>query len=145
MDITSFNALVSSSTCSNTSKQKTPSKNFFLKGRWVRSATIHLFEKRLNDLIDISERSIKNPDLSKIPLLYHLNGDGGRYGSATVSTIKDHDTGRNVSYHRLMEIDKNKFTARLIKNRQTKNLINIFLEVSTNIFRAWIESITTKL
>jgi len=66
------------------------------------------------------EISIRNPDLSKIPLLYHLNGDGGRYGSATVSTIKDPDTGRNVSYHRLMEIDKNKFTARLIKNRQTR-------------------------
>ena len=63
---------------------------------------------------------IKNPDIRKIPLLYHLNGDGGRYATATVSTIKDPDTGRNVSYHRLMEIDNNKFTARLIKNRQTR-------------------------
>lgn len=63
---------------------------------------------------------IKNPDLSKIPLLFHLDGDGGRYGSATVATIKDPDTGRNVSYHRLMEIGKNKFTARLIKKRQTR-------------------------
>jgi len=62
----------------------------------------------------------KDPDLSKIPILYHLDGDGGRYGSATVSTIKDPDTGRNVSYHRLMEIGKNKFTARLIKKRQTR-------------------------
>ena len=63
---------------------------------------------------------IKEPDLSKIPLLYHLKGDGGRYCSASVATIKDPDTGRNVSYHRLMEIGKNKFTARLIKNRQTR-------------------------
>lgn len=63
---------------------------------------------------------IKNPDLSKIPLLFHLDGDGGRYGSATVATIKDPDTGRNVSYHRLMEIGKKKFTARLIKKRQTR-------------------------
>ena len=63
---------------------------------------------------------IRNPDLSKIPLLMHLKGDGGRYGTATVSTIKDPDTGRNVSYHRLMEIGKNKFSARLIKNRQTR-------------------------
>ena len=63
---------------------------------------------------------IKDPDLSKLPILFHLDGDGGRYGSATVSTIKDPDTGRNVSYHRLMEIDKNKFTARLIKKRQTR-------------------------
>jgi len=63
---------------------------------------------------------INNPDLSKIPLLYHLNGDGGRYGTATVSTIKDPDSGRNVSFHRLMEIGKNKMTARLIKKRQTR-------------------------
>jgi len=66
------------------------------------------------------EEIIRDPDLSKIPLLFHLNGDGGRYATATVSTIKDPDTGRNVSYHRLMEIGKNKFTARLIKNRQTR-------------------------
>ena len=63
---------------------------------------------------------IKNPDIGKLPLLYHLDGDGGRYGSATVATIKDPDTGRNVSYHRLMEIGKNKFTARLIPKRQTR-------------------------
>ena len=62
----------------------------------------------------------KNPDLDKLPILYHLKGDGGRYGSATVATIKDPDTGRNVSYHRLMQRDKNKFTARLIKKRQTR-------------------------
>ena len=63
---------------------------------------------------------IKDPDISKLPLLYHLNGDGGRYATATVATIKDPDTGRNVSYHRLMEIGKNKCTARLIKKRQTR-------------------------
>lgn len=63
---------------------------------------------------------IKDPDLSKLPILFHLDGDGGRYGSATVATIKDPDTGRNVSYHRIMEIGKNKFTARLIAKRQTR-------------------------
>jgi len=63
---------------------------------------------------------IKNPDLRKFPLLSHLSGDGGRYATATVATIKDPDTGRNVSYHRLMEIGTNRFTARLIKNRQTR-------------------------
>ena len=63
---------------------------------------------------------IKNPDISRLPLLFHLKDDGGRYGSATVATIKDPDTGRNVSYHRIMEVGKNKFTARLIKKRQTR-------------------------
>ncbi len=63
---------------------------------------------------------INTPDLSNIPLLYHLNGDGGRYATATVATIKDPETGRNVSYHRLMEIGKKKCTARLISKRQTR-------------------------
>jgi UbiD family decarboxylase len=77
-------------------------------------------EPAIVDNAPCQEVIIKDPDLSKIPLLYHLNGDGGRYGSATVATMKDPDTGRNVSYHRIMEIGKNKFTARLIKKRQTR-------------------------
>jgi len=72
------------------------------------------------DKAPCQEVIIKDPDLSILPILYHLKGDGGRYSSATVATIKDPDTGRNVSYHRLMVIGKNKFTARLIKKRQTR-------------------------
>jgi 2,5-furandicarboxylate decarboxylase 1 len=63
---------------------------------------------------------IQNPDLRRLPLLFHLPGDGGRYATATVATIKDPRTGRNVSYHRLMERDVHRFTARLIKGRQTR-------------------------
>ena len=78
----------------------------------------------------------KNPDLRKLPILHHLKGDGGRYASATVCTIKDPETGRNVSYHRLMMIGKNKFTARLIKKRQTRTTydkINDDLEMAVCI------------
>lgn len=77
-------------------------------------------EPKIVDKAPCQEVIIKDPDLSKIPLLFHLKDDGGRYGSATVATIKDPETGRNVSYHRIMEIGKNKFTARLIKKRQTR-------------------------
>jgi 2,5-furandicarboxylate decarboxylase 1 len=63
---------------------------------------------------------IMDPDLSKLPILHHLSGDGGRYLSASVCTIKDPDDGRNVSYHRMMQIGRNKLTARLIKKRQTR-------------------------
>lgn len=63
---------------------------------------------------------IKNPNIDLLPLLYHLQGDGDKYATATVATIKDPETGRNVSYHRLMRIGTNKFTARLIKKRQTR-------------------------
>jgi len=77
-------------------------------------------EPEMVDKAPCQEVIIKNPDVSKLPLLFHLKGDGGRYATATVATIKDPDTGRNVSYHRLMEIGKNKYTARLIKKRQTR-------------------------
>ncbi|MFH1100750.1 MAG: UbiD family decarboxylase [Methanobacteriota archaeon] len=75
---------------------------------------------KIVDTAPCQEIVVKKPDVSKLPLLLHVQGDGGRYATATVSTIKDPDTGRNVSYHRLMEIGRNKCTARLIKNRQTR-------------------------
>jgi len=77
-------------------------------------------EPEIVDKAPCQEVIIRDPDLSKLPILYHLEGDGGRYATATVSTIKDPDTGRNVSYHRLMEIGRNRFTARLIPKRQTR-------------------------
>jgi UbiD family decarboxylase len=77
-------------------------------------------EPKIVNNASCQEVILKDPDLIKFPFLFHLDGDGGRYGSATVATIKDPETGRNISYHRLMEIGKNKFTARLIKKRQTR-------------------------
>ena len=75
---------------------------------------------KITDKAACQENIIKKPDLDKLPILNHLKGDGGPYATATVATIKDPDSGRNVSYHRLMKISKNKFTARLIKKRQTR-------------------------
>ncbi|MCK5560339.1 MAG: UbiD family decarboxylase [Thermoplasmata archaeon] len=63
---------------------------------------------------------VDEPDLDALPLLLHLPGDGGRYGSATVAVIKDPETGRNVAYHRLMQLGKNRCSARLIPKRQTR-------------------------
>ena len=59
-------------------------------------------------------------DLDNIPLLLHLPDDGGRYASASVAIIKDPETGRNACYHRLMQVGKNRLTARLIPKRQTR-------------------------
>jgi UbiD family decarboxylase len=59
-------------------------------------------------------------NLDNIPMLLHIPGDGGRYGTATVAIIKDPDTGRNVCYHRIMQLGKNMCTARLIPKRQTR-------------------------
>ena len=77
-------------------------------------------EPEIVDKATCQEIIVKNPDIKKLPLLFHLRGDGGRYATATVATMKDPDTGRNVSYHRIMEIGINKFSARLIQKRQTR-------------------------
>ena len=58
-------------------------------------------------------------DLEKLPILFHLEGDGGPYITSGVAIIKDPETGRNACYHRLMRIGKDKFVARLIEKRQT--------------------------
>lgn len=72
------------------------------------------------DTAPCQEHIIKDPDLDKLPILFHLEGDGGPYISASVCTIKDPDDGRNVSYHRMMKLGKDRMTARLIKKRQTR-------------------------
>lgn len=63
-------------------------------------------------------------DLEKLPILYHLKGDGGPYITSGVAIIKDPETGRNACYHRLMRIGKDTFTARLIEGRQTHKTYN---------------------
>jgi UbiD family decarboxylase len=72
------------------------------------------------DSAPCQEVVVSEPDLDKLPILMHLPGDGGKYVTASVCTIKDPDSGRNVSYHRLMQLGKNKFSARLIPKRQTR-------------------------
>lgn len=58
-------------------------------------------------------------DLDALPILTHFPGDGGPFITAAIAVIKDPDTGRNVSYHRLMKIGKDRFATRLVEGRQT--------------------------
>ncbi|MEW6328589.1 MAG: UbiD family decarboxylase [Candidatus Micrarchaeota archaeon] len=53
-------------------------------------------------------------DLNKIPILFHCAKDGGPYISAGVVVARDSEYGRNCSFHRLMKIEKNKFTLRIL-------------------------------
>ena len=63
---------------------------------------------------------VRDVDLDRLPFLKHLPGDGGRYTSASIAIIKDPETGRNMSYHRMMQVGKDRLTARLIPKRQTR-------------------------
>lgn len=58
-------------------------------------------------------------NLDAIPILTHIPGDGGPYITSGVAIIRDPDLGRNMSFHRLMQIGPNRFTARVVEGRGT--------------------------
>jgi len=61
----------------------------------------------------------KDVDLTKLPILKYVEGDGGKYISSAISVIRDPELGRNVSFHRLMLLGKDRFAARIVENRGT--------------------------
>ena len=58
-------------------------------------------------------------DLGRLPILTHLSGDGGPYVTAGVAIVKDPELGRNMSFHRLMQLDRSRFAVRLVEGRGT--------------------------
>ena len=58
-------------------------------------------------------------DLDRLPILTHKDRDGGPYVTAGALITRDPDYGVNVAIHRLMQVDKSAFAARLVENRGT--------------------------
>jgi 2,5-furandicarboxylate decarboxylase 1 len=58
-------------------------------------------------------------DLDRIPILTHMEADGGPYVTAGVAVVKDPELGRNACYHRLMQLDERCFTTRIVEGRGT--------------------------
>jgi len=65
----------------------------------------------------------KSVDLAKLPILKYVDGDGGKYISSAISVIKDPELGRNVSFHRLMLLGKDRFAARIVEGRGTETAL----------------------
>lgn len=61
----------------------------------------------------------KDIDLTKLPIMRYTEKDGGRYVASAIAIIKDPELGRNTCFHRLMLLDKNRFAARIVKERGT--------------------------
>ncbi|MHB1293399.1 MAG: UbiD family decarboxylase [Anaerolineae bacterium] len=62
---------------------------------------------------------VEDVDLDALPILTHLAGDGGPYVTSGVAVIGDPVVGRNVAFHRLMQVGPRTFTARLVEGRGT--------------------------
>ena len=62
---------------------------------------------------------VEPPDLTRIPIPRYHPDDGGPYITSGVAVVKDPDLGRNASFHRLMLLDEQRFTARIVEGRGT--------------------------
>jgi UbiD family decarboxylase len=65
----------------------------------------------------------KDVDVTKLPILKYTKKDGGKYIPSGVSIVKDPELGRNMCFHRLMLLDKNKFVARIVEERGTDSAL----------------------
>jgi 2,5-furandicarboxylate decarboxylase 1 len=57
------------------------------------------------------------PDLDKLPLLRHCEGDGGNYISAGVMIARHTRYGQNLDFHRLMQFSPTELAVRVVKGR----------------------------
>jgi 2,5-furandicarboxylate decarboxylase 1 len=58
-------------------------------------------------------------DLTKLPIMRYTEKDGGKYIASAVSIVRDPELGRNMCFHRLMLLSKNRFVARIVEDRGT--------------------------
>ena len=62
---------------------------------------------------------IDDVDLTRIPIPRYHPLDGGPYITSGVAVICDPDYGRNLSFHRLMQIGKDRLVGRIVEQRGT--------------------------
>ena len=62
-------------------------------------------------------------DLTKLPIMGFTEKDGGKYITSAIAIIKTPELGRNMCFHRLMLIDKDRFVPRIVENRGTYNAL----------------------
>lgn len=61
----------------------------------------------------------RHVDLTKLPIMRYTVKDGGKYIASAIAIVKDPELGRNMCFHRLMLLDKNRFVARIVEERGT--------------------------
>jgi 2,5-furandicarboxylate decarboxylase 1 len=62
----------------------------------------------------------KDVDLTRLPIMRYTEKDGGKYITSAVAIVRDPEFGaRNMCFHRLMLLDRNRFVARIVENRGT--------------------------
>src|SRR5271157_2813260 len=62
----------------------------------------------------IMENSTTDIDLSRLPIPFHAEKDGGPYLSSAIVVAHDKELGRNLSFHRMMVIGKDRVVLRIL-------------------------------
>jgi len=62
----------------------------------------------------VLENSTTDIDLYKLPIPFHAEKDGGPYLSSAIVVAQDKEIGRNLSFHRMMVIEKDKVVVRIL-------------------------------
>ncbi|MFH1095601.1 MAG: UbiD family decarboxylase [Candidatus Micrarchaeota archaeon] len=70
-----------------------------------------LVSKDKAPVLEITDSSV---DLDTLPILFFAPKDGGPYFSSAVVIAKDKELGQNCSFHRMMQIGKDKMVARIL-------------------------------
>ena len=60
---------------------------------------------------------INQPNLDDLPILFHCEGDGGRYISSGVMIASHPEYGQNMDFHRCMQFSKAEMAVRVVKIR----------------------------
>ena len=96
---------------------------FVLAKAYANPVPPTLYRVQYGAMVDVSppcqEVIEQTVNLNRIPILTHMKADGGPYITSGVAVIEDPELGRNVSYHRLMQLDERRFTGRIVEGRGT--------------------------
>ena len=60
---------------------------------------------------------LEQPDLDRLPILFHCDGDGGNYISSGVVLASHPVHGQNADFHRCMQFSKTEMSVRVVRNR----------------------------
>jgi len=71
----------------------------------------------LADTAPCQDFVIEKPDLDELPMLFHCEGDGGRYITSGVMIAGHPQYGQNLDFHRCMQFSKTEMAVRVVKTR----------------------------
>jgi len=73
------------------------------------------------------------PDLDKLPILFHCDKDGGNYISSGVVLAKHPVYGQNADFHRCMQFSKTEMAVRVVRNRHFDKFLRELTQVDVAI------------